>query len=67
MPKWKYWLVAEELYQFAWHEFADIYIEKSKDQKSVDNTNAILLYVYSRILHMLEPFMPFITTVIRHE
>jgi len=67
MPSWKYWLIAEELYHFAWHEFADVYIEESKKQSNVDNTKAILLHVYSRILHMLEPFMPFITTTIKSE
>lgn len=64
MGKWQYWLVTEELYHFAWHTFADVYIETAKKQTDVDNTNAVLLYVYSRILWMLSPFMPFLTEAI---
>lgn len=60
MPEYKYWLVAEELYHFAWHEFADTYIEESKQQES-DNTNQILSYVYGETLRLLSPIMPFIT------
>lgn len=65
MERWQYWLVVEELYAFAWHDFADVYIEEAKKQPNVDNTNKVLLYCYSQILTMLEPFMPFLTTAIK--
>ena len=56
---------AQEIYQFVWHEFADIYIEASKkqlaDEKLKANTQAILHNSLFTILKLLHPFMPFIT------
>jgi len=56
---------AQDIYQFTWHEFADIYIERSKgqlkDEKLKDNTLAILLDCLIVILKILHPFMPFVT------
>ncbi len=56
---------AQELYQFTWHTFADVYIEASKpqlqDETQKENTQKILLYCLSTILKLLHPFMPFIT------
>ncbi len=51
---------AQNLYQFAWHEFADIYIEDVKernDEKSV----IVLQTLYVYLLKLLHPFMPFVT------
>ncbi len=56
---------AQSLYQFVWHEFADIYIEASKaqlqDAALKDNTQKILLHTLVASLKLLHPFMPFIT------
>ncbi len=56
---------AQEVYQFAWKELADIYIEQSKqqlaDEAQSKNTQAILLYQLTTLLKLLHPFMPFIT------
>ncbi len=56
---------AQEIYQFTWHEFADIYIEASKtqltDEKLKESTLSTLHYSLSTILKLLHPFMPFIT------
>ncbi|MBA7704256.1 Valine--tRNA ligase [subsurface metagenome] len=52
---------AQTLYHFFWHDFCDIYIEKSKSQKEKENTKKILLYVLLTSLKLLHPFMPFIT------
>ncbi len=56
---------AQEIYQFAWHEFADVYIEASKkqlaDTETKQNTEAILLHCLIAILKLLHPFMPFVT------
>src|SRR5581483_11215217 len=53
---------AQEIYQFVWHEFADIYIEASKkqlaDEKLKANTQAILHNSLFTILKLLHPFMP---------
>jgi valyl-tRNA synthetase len=56
---------AQEIYHFVWHEFADVYIEASKpqlqDEALKENTCNLLLYNLITILHLLHPFMPFIT------
>ena len=56
---------AQSLYQFTWHELADVYIEASKTQlqneTTKENTQAILLYSLFTILKLLHLFMPFIT------
>ncbi len=48
------------LYDFIWHDFADKYIEYSKDKNSKE-THYSLLYTLCSILKLLHPFMPFIT------
>ncbi len=59
---------AHTLYNFFWHDFCDIYIEKSKEQLTLseaegknDTTSKILFYVLLNSLKLLHPFMPFIT------
>ncbi|OGY97538.1 MAG: valine--tRNA ligase [Candidatus Liptonbacteria bacterium RIFCSPHIGHO2_01_FULL_57_28] len=56
---------AQSIYQFAWREFADIYIEASKkqlaDENQKENTQKILMHVLLRTLTILHPFMPFVT------
>lgn len=50
---------AQLLYDFAWHEFADIYIEEAKTRR--EESQVALETVYMTILKLLHPFMPFIT------
>jgi valyl-tRNA synthetase len=56
---------AQKLYHFFWHNFCDLYIEKSKQQlqnpKLKTQTLKILLYVLLTSMKLLHPFMPFIT------
>jgi valyl-tRNA synthetase len=56
---------AQEIYQFTWYEFADIYIEASKKQLADKNLKASTLstlhYSLTTILKLLHPFMPFVT------
>ncbi len=56
---------AQALYSFAWHEFADVYIEASKSQFAdpalKENTQKILGASLVTILKLGHPFMPFIT------
>ncbi|MBI3954826.1 class I tRNA ligase family protein [Candidatus Gottesmanbacteria bacterium] len=60
---------AEILYEFIWHEFADKYIEESKErlQKNDAHKLSILIYVYKICLTLLHPFMPFITEEINQQ
>lgn len=48
------------LYDFIWHDFADVYIEHSKS-KDTDDVKKVLSYTLISILKLLHPFMPFIT------
>jgi valyl-tRNA synthetase len=51
---------AQDLYHFAWHEFADKYIEDVKNR--IDkNSSLILNSLFLTQLKLLHPFMPFIT------
>jgi len=61
---------AEEIYDFFWHKFCDIYIEKvkprifSKDQENfIPDQSALctLHFALCTSLKLLHPFMPFIT------
>src|SRR5258706_1580936 len=72
LDKFKLNEAAEEIYDFVWHKFADIYIEKTKT-KDGDNFGVresavpILQQVLEQSLKILHPFMPFVTEQIWHE
>jgi valyl-tRNA synthetase len=51
---------AEKLYEFAWHEFADKYIEDVKNRINKDSYQ-VLKSSFTTILKLLHPFMPFVT------
>lgn len=61
--KFRFAQAGEVIYQFVWHEFADKYIESSKDRiKGGDIiVLTVLNHVYLTSLKLLHPFMPFIT------
>jgi len=48
------------LYDFFWHDFCDVYIEKTKSGAKKE-TKKVLLYVLLSSLKLLHPFIPFIT------
>jgi valyl-tRNA synthetase len=58
--KFKFGRAARSLYSFFWHDFCDIYIEKSKKQDD-KKTETILISVLLNSLKLLHPFIPFIT------
>ncbi len=51
---------AHTLYDFFWHDFCDVYIEKVKTRQDKEKPQ-VLLYVLASSLKMLHPFMPFVT------
>ncbi|PIR68580.1 valine--tRNA ligase [Candidatus Nomurabacteria bacterium CG10_big_fil_rev_8_21_14_0_10_35_16] len=65
MDEYKFYIVAEKLYHYFWHTFADIIIERSKkkilENKNADSARALLLSQLTTLLKALHPFMPFIT------
>ena len=60
-------LAATKIYDFAWSEFCDWYIELSKsrllgeDGESKETVKSVLLFVLENLLKLLHPFMPFLT------
>ncbi len=60
LEKYDFNHAAQNLYDFSWHEFADIYIEDVKERLD-NNSYQVLLFVYLTILKLLHPFMPFVT------
>ena len=60
-------IAAQNIYDFAWNEFCDWYIELSKgrlmgdDLEQKNNVRGVLLYVIESILKLLHPFMPYLT------
>ncbi len=63
-------LAAQKIYDFAWSEFCDWYIELSKgrlmgeDTQSRATAQAVLLHVLETLLKLLHPFMPFLTEAV---
>lgn len=59
---------ANLLYQFVWHEFCDWYVEMAKPdlygkqgQEKMATSKDVLNHVLGTILHLLHPFLPFVT------
>ena len=68
LERFRFGPAAHALYNFFWHDFCDIYIEKSKKQLSYKfdvgvniKTKKILVWVLLNSLKLLHPFIPFIT------
>ncbi len=63
-------LAAQVIYDFAWNEFCDWYIELSKGDlfegslERRQQTRAVLFTVLSSLLRLLHPFMPYLTEII---
>ncbi|MBJ7633415.1 valine--tRNA ligase [Weissella confusa] len=61
------------LYNFIWNDFADWYIEMTKetlngnDEAAKKNVQAVLAYVLDNTLRLLHPIMPFVTEAIWQE
>lgn len=60
MDEYKFYIVAEKLYHYFWHTFADVIIERSK-KKNSDSSKALLVTHLNTLLKALHPFMPFVT------
>lgn len=60
LDEYQFNLVAERLYEFIWHEFADKYIEEVKIRQN-ENSFLILNSLFLILLKLLHPIMPFVT------
>jgi valyl-tRNA synthetase len=65
LDKYRFNEAAEEIYDFIWHKFADIYIEKTKERR--EKAQPILEKAIIDSLKLLHPFMPFVTEQIWKE
>jgi valyl-tRNA synthetase len=60
-------LLAQALYEFAWNEFCDWFVELAKpalngaDAHAADSTRATMLYTLETLLRLLHPLIPFVT------
>ncbi len=67
LDKFELGLAVQKLYDFIWDVFCDWYIELCKsrlngdDKAAADTARAVLIHVFTGILKLLHPFMPFIT------
>ncbi|MCL4390000.1 MAG: valine--tRNA ligase [Patescibacteria group bacterium] len=63
LEKFRFSLAAEAIYSFFWHEFADKYVESTKERIKNGDIIAlsVLQHVYLTCLKLLHPFMPFVT------
>src|SRR3989344_3592696 len=77
LDNFKLGIAADDLYQFLWHDFADVYIENCKlvlsgaegfqiSNFKLNETDkltklSVLRHVYLTCLKLLHPFMPFVT------
>lgn len=66
LDKYRFGTASEKIYEFAWHEFADKYIEVSKEKARAKDPATLytLRHVYFTILTLLHPFMPFVTEAV---
>lgn len=62
LEKYRFADAAEIIYEFVWHKFADVYLEKIKDRR--EEASDTLHHVLSTTLKIFHPFMPFVTEVI---
>jgi valyl-tRNA synthetase len=60
-------LLAQALYEFAWNDFCDWFVELAKpalngaDVDAANSTRHTLLFVLERLLSLLHPLIPFVT------
>ncbi len=60
IERYNFHFAAENLYDFIWHQFADIYIEDVKKRIN-ENSYIVLSSLYLILLKLLHPFTPFVT------
>jgi len=66
MKNYRFSLALTLIHKFLWHRFADIYIEKLKEEIKNGNIKVLneLKKIYFKNLVMLHPFAPFVTEAI---
>ena len=65
IEKYKFGQASENLYQFFWHDFCDVYLESTKNRGP--DVIPTLLHVLITSLKLLHPFIPYVTETIYQE
>jgi len=66
LEQFRFGQALERIYHFIWHDFADKMIEETKQDES-DEKMVFLQTVFSRLLNLVEPFMPFVASKLKSE
>jgi valyl-tRNA synthetase len=66
LATYRFDLAVQAIYEFAWHDYCDWYLEFSKpllarDDHSANDTRATLLTVLETLMRLAHPFIPFLT------
>ena len=65
MDEFRFSIVAEKIYHYFWHTFADVLIERSKEKilknNNVESAKTLLYTQLVTLIKLLHPFMPFVT------
>lgn len=65
MDEFRFSIVAEKIYHYFWHTFADVLIERSKNKisenKNAESAKNLLYTQLVTLLKILHPFTPFVT------
>lgn len=67
LAKYRFSQAGEIIYHFVWDDLASDYLENSKNREDVEVFLSVLKYCISNTLHLLHPFMPFVTEAIWDE
>jgi valyl-tRNA synthetase len=65
MEKFRFGQALEDIYQFFWHEYCDIYLEECKDRGQ--EALPTLIHILITSLKLLHPYTPFVTEAIYQE
>ncbi|MFA6227194.1 MAG: valine--tRNA ligase [Candidatus Paceibacterota bacterium] len=67
IDEYRFYMAAEKIYHYVWHNLADIILEDSKkilssgSEEEIVSRKQFLLHTLDKILKVLHPFMPFVT------
>ena len=67
MDEFRFYMAAEKIYHYSWHNLADTILEESKDiftngtEEEIKSRKQFLLQTLEIVLKLLHPFMPFVT------
>jgi valyl-tRNA synthetase len=67
LEKYRFSEAALDLYDFIWNRFANTYLEENKSRPDLDVSLAVTQQVFLTSIHLLHPFMPFVTEAVWQE